>query len=176
MFLYNTTKQTRGYMNEPKCMTNTYYTRGQTWKLMKMLSFHLLRFTILNSIAILTSCGSNLSDWQRKLCITGQGHNMKRTKGEWTSDHEISKTNPLPSANHKHMKHNTTNTGPWKEKEFDGTSVPPKTKKIRWEVKYPECKAGLCTGPCFKINHNELHFGRVTTSGNFLRLDIPLCF
>jgi hypothetical protein len=29
------------------------------------------------------------------------------------------------------MKHNTTNTGPWKEKEFDGTSVPPKTKKIR---------------------------------------------
>jgi hypothetical protein len=39
------------------------------------------------------------------------------------------KDKPLPSDNHKYMKHNTTNIGPWKEKEFDGTCVPPKQKK-----------------------------------------------
>ena len=28
-------------------------------------------------------------------CIIGQGHNMKGTKGELTSDHTMSKTNPF---------------------------------------------------------------------------------
>jgi len=162
-------------MNEPKCMTNTYYIHRQTWQWMKTLSFHLLRFTVLNSIAILTCCGSNLSQWQCKLAAMvkdiiwkGQRVNELQTT-RWESQ------TPTISQRQTHETQHNQNK-PSEGKIIWWYMCSAKNKKIRPQLKYPECKARLCAGPCFKTNHNESHFGRVTLNGNFLRLDNPLRF
>ena len=117
-----------GYMNKPKCMAKTYYIHRQTWKWMKTLSFHFLHFTILNRIAILTSCGSNLSHWQCKLASLvkdiiwkGQRMNKPRTT-QWV------RQNPSISQPQTHeTQHNQHR--PLEERRIGGMRVPPKTQK-----------------------------------------------
>jgi len=60
-----------GYVEKSDCVSNSYSTSRWTWKWTKKLFFHLLDLTILNSIIILTSCGSKLSHQQFKLTLVG---------------------------------------------------------------------------------------------------------
>jgi hypothetical protein len=58
-----------GYVEKSDCMSDYYSISRWTWEWTKKLFFHLLDLTILNSITILTSCGSKLSHQQFKLTL-----------------------------------------------------------------------------------------------------------
>jgi len=166
---------TRGYMNKPKCMTNTYYIHRQTWKWMKTLSFHFLHSTNPNSIAILTSCGSNMSQWQCKLAslvkdIIRKGKRVNEPQTtQW-----VRQTPSISQPQTRETQHNQHR--PLEERRIWWHVCSAENAKIRPQIKYQECKAGLCAGPCFKTHHNESHFGAVTPKGELLRMDIPLRF
>jgi len=124
-------------------------------KMDKEANLHILDFTILNSIIILSSCGSKCSFWYLRLTWK---KDLIQEVGRvcLASDHKTKKTSPsmsqLKRLDSSHNRH-------WlfQCKRIWQHVCSAKNKETK-KYKCRECNIGLCATPCFKVHHTKLHF------------------